>query len=84
MSLTFVSRKIILNGKEQVLKEDTVRNIENLIKGTGETLEQAIERIIIEYKEQKRQELEDQRLKEHVQKRNSLDYYFLYAYPTHK
>jgi hypothetical protein len=83
MSLTFVSRKIILNGKEQVLKEDTVKNIENLIKGTGETLDQAIERIIIEYKEQKRQELEDQRLKEQVQKRNSLDY-FLYAHPTHK
>jgi iron-sulfur cluster repair protein YtfE (RIC family) len=83
MSLIFLSRKIIINGKVQEVQEKNVRYVENLIKDTGEPLEAAIERIIIEYHEQKRQQLEEERIKAQAQERGSLDYY-IHVYPTQR
>ena len=71
MSLTFLSRKIVFRGQVQEVQEDRIRYVENLVKDTGEPLEEAIERLFIECHANKRQ----------AYKPNTIDYYIYVSSP---
>lgn len=64
MALTFLSRKIVFRGFVLDLTEEHVRFLENYLKeqGSGESLEDAIERLWVEEHEKRREQQEQQQL----------------------
>jgi hypothetical protein len=50
-AVKFISRKLIFKGQEEEIQEENLKWIEKEIKNTGETLEEATERLYIEYRQ---------------------------------
>ena len=67
--LTFLSRKLKFQGRIEEVPEHLIVTVENLVKTTGEPLNEAIERLIIEHRESRRNI-----------KPNTMDYY-IHLYP---
>lgn len=74
MEIKIVSRKIICNGEEEEdMDEKHCKYLETIMKRTGETMEQVLERIYIE--DQYEQQLEEERNRRAQFSPNTLDYY---------
>jgi hypothetical protein len=70
MSITVVSRNVLFNGQVQELPEDSCKFIETIMKETGETMEQALERMYAEFGDH-----EVQRMTNKHYSPNTMDYY---------
>lgn len=72
--LTFLARKIEFRGHIEEVPEDLIVMVENMVKSTGEPLNEAIERLVIENREVQRLPTTPPQ----IYKPDTLDYYLPY------
>jgi predicted Ser/Thr protein kinase len=75
-TLKVLSRNVLWDGEIQQVSEQTMRKVARRAKQTGETTEQYLERLIIEYTDGKKEEVREANLKGiEIMRKNTLDYY---------
>lgn len=75
-TLKILSRKILWDGEEQEISEETVRLALRKIRKTGEPLEQYLERLMIEATDGQKEEIREANLKGiEIMRKNTLDHY---------
>jgi hypothetical protein len=77
-AVNFISRKLIFKGQEEEIPEENLKWIEKKIKNTGETLEEATERLYMEYRQGDYDKMNKVRTAAGKKPNpNTLDYYLL-------